>query len=58
MDVCQVTKGMMVECAEGRGEVLVVDRQTNIALIQDPKSGFQFAALVSELANVRESYGE
>ncbi|UPQ88320.1 hypothetical protein [Vibrio sinaloensis] len=49
MDICQIKKGMLVECQQGIGKVLVVDRETNCVLIEEQSSQQQMAVDVQEL---------
>ncbi|WP_169739014.1 MULTISPECIES: hypothetical protein [Vibrio] len=49
MEICQVKQGMLVECAQGIGKVLVVDRATNSVLIEEQSSQRQLAVEVSQL---------
>lgn len=49
MEICKIKQGMLVECAQGIGKVLVVDRATNSVLIEEQSSQRQLAVEVSQL---------
>ncbi|MCG9598458.1 hypothetical protein L1D15_17200 [Vibrio sp. Isolate25] len=49
MDITEIEKGMLVECKQGVGVILVIDAKTNAVLIEERESHQQFAADISEL---------
>ena len=49
MDICQIKKGMLVECEQGVGKVLVVDRANQSVLVESRDSHQQFAVHIDEL---------
>ncbi|NVD07560.1 hypothetical protein FCU94_11730 [Vibrio sp. JPW-9-11-11] len=51
MDICQIKKGMLVECQQGIGKVLVIDRTTNCVLIEEQSSQQQMAVDVQDLVD-------
>lgn len=51
MDISEIKKGMLVECQQGTGTVLVVDEANQSVLIEERASHHQFAAQVDELVD-------
>jgi hypothetical protein len=49
MDISEIKKNMLVECQQGVGKVLVVDKKTNSVLIEDPVSHQQTAVEAGEI---------
>ncbi|NRB67464.1 MAG: hypothetical protein HRU48_08830 [Vibrio sp.] len=49
MDITEIEKGMLVECKQGIGRVLAVDKKNHAILIEERDSHQQFAADISEL---------
>lgn len=49
MDIGQIKKGMLVECQQGIGKVLVVDEANQSVLVESRDSHQQFAAHIDEL---------
>ncbi len=49
MDIGQIKKGMLVECQQGIGKVLVVDESNQSVLVESRDSHQQFAAHIDEL---------
>ncbi|MDA0119374.1 hypothetical protein [Vibrio sp. T11.5] len=49
MDITEIEKGMLVECKQGVGTVLAVDKKNHAILIEERDSHQQFAADISEL---------
>lgn len=49
MDISEIKKGMLVECQQGVGKVLVVDAQTRSLLVEHSDSHQQMAVAVDDL---------
>ena len=49
MDISEIKKGMLVECQQGVGKVLVVDEQTRSLLVEHSDSQQQMAVAVDDL---------
>lgn len=49
MDIREIRKGMLVECQQGVGKVLVVDEQTRSLLVENLDSNHQMAVEIDDL---------
>lgn len=49
MDIAQIRKGMVVECSQGVGTVLAVDRETQSVLLEKQDTHEQLAVDAGEI---------